>query len=178
LRSVHADAGEVAAQRPGEADFSEADALRRLTGVAQPRVTEFLATARRAGEVESPAITIDGRLISLEDLRLVEFRFEPRATLITTSVNSINTSTGFPKPTDAWVAVWLREGVPAPEWGGILTTVRVVAIIEDGTGKVRSVHAGKFNPSPAEGAIPAPPPAVARCTADPSGFTGNRVCVR
>ena len=140
---------------------------------------EFLSTGRTVGGVESPATAIDGRLITLEDLRLVEVRFEPRATLIATSVNSINTFTGFPKPTDAWVAVWLREGVPAPEWGGIPTTVRVVAVIEDGTGKVRSVHAGKFNPAAKDDPVPAAPsPGVARCTEDPSGLPGNRVCYR
>ena len=176
--SAHADSGDLIDLHPGERDFSDVDALQRITVVGQEQVSASLATARTVHEAEVPAIVIDGHLIVLGDFRLVEFRFEPQAKLIRTSVNAINTSTGFPKPTDAWVAIWLREDVPVPEWGGVLTTLKVVAVIEDGTGKVRSVHVGKFNPLATEEVIPSPSPAVARCTEDPSGLPGNRVCFR
>ncbi|MBI2767499.1 MAG: hypothetical protein HYX53_16510 [Chloroflexi bacterium] len=172
--AARADTASVVADKIGAPDFSDAEAQQRMAVAAEEKIADVLGMPRRMAETDVPAIFIEGRQIRLADLSQVEFRFVPQAERVTTIAN---TSTGFSKPTDAWVGVWMREGVPAPEWGNALTSVRVVVIMEDGTGKIRSVHVGKLNTT-----VPEPPISTeapkAYCTSDPQSWEGNKICVK
>ena len=143
-----------------------------MRAAAEAATDRELAKPRQVDGYEIPATKVDGAVVTLDKLSLVEFRFVARGTRIDTSAS---TFTIFPEPTDVWVAVWSRSGVPAPEWDGALTTVRVVVVVEDGSGTVRSLHAGKVNENPDETAYPLPAPKELKCSLDEKGY---RTCVR
>lgn len=83
------------------------------------------------------AYQVDGHPVALDDLDLKEFRFIPAATSYTTVAN---TSGGFAKPTDAWIGVWERDGITAPNQPA--ADLRIVIVMEDATGAIHSVQAG------------------------------------
>ncbi|MBN9493455.1 hypothetical protein J0H33_08940 [bacterium] len=124
----------------GAMNFSRATALTRLTTIANAELAATLNRPHGSDGVNVPAVTIGGHPITVSDLQLTQIEFLPAATKV---VSAENTDLTLQKPTDVWVAAWKRTGVPAPDWGGIPTTVRAVAVIEDGTGKVLSIDVGR-----------------------------------
>lgn len=130
--------------QPGRQEFSESQALSLISGKAAQRVEETIARPQPGGDGDVLAAAIDGRAISLSDLDLTEFKFVP-ATLRAES--SVGTFAEFVEPTDAWVAVWTRAGVAAPDWDGIPATIRVIAVMKDGSGDIRSLHVQRINPA-------------------------------
>lgn len=131
--------------RQGTTDFSRDEALARMSTLASAAVTQTLGSERIDPEFKLtlPPVTVDGHPIQLDDMTLAEFRFMPSNTRYTTVAK---TSGGFNDPTDAWVAVWIRNGVSVSTWGDGPAAGGVAVVMEDGTGKVHSLTAGKFDP--------------------------------
>jgi len=131
--------------QPGAADFTEQEATERMSSVAARTLAETVGVDRVSPETGAfvPAARVDGHPIDFGDLTLREFRFAPSITEYTTVADTFG---GFTEPTDAWIAVWERDGVPAPEWDNVETTVMIAIVMEDGTGVIDSIQAGKSDP--------------------------------
>ncbi len=103
--------------------------------------------------------------VSLDQMELVDFRYEPAVTELTTSVTSGFYSTD---PEDVWVLAWERGGVANVTTGRDDGTAALVLVLRDGTGEVLSATAGIRQPEEqalARGPLPefrqafGPPPA-------------------
>jgi len=103
--------------------------------------------------------------VSLDQMELVDFRYEPAVTELTTSV-----TTGFysTDPEDVWVLAWERGGVANVTTGQDDGTAALILVLRDGTGEVLSATAGIRQPEEqalARGPLPefrqafGPPPA-------------------
>ncbi len=105
--------------------------------------------------------------ISLEDLAIVDIRYEPAVTELMTSI-----TTGFysTDPQDVWVVAWERDGVANVATGQNDGTVALVLVLRNGTGEVLSAAVGIRQPGEqalARGPLPEfrdsfGPPPVAR----------------
>jgi hypothetical protein len=131
---------------PGRKQFSEAEALGIMTETAARRIEETIGRPQPTESGEALVAEVEGRALSLADLELTELTFVP-ATL--RAETSAGTFSEFVEPTDAWVAVWTRSGVTAPDWG-VPADIRVVAIMKDGSGDIRSLHVMRVNPAAEE----------------------------
>lgn len=103
--------------------------------------------------------------VSLDQMELVDFRYEPAVTELTTSVTSGFYSTD---PEGVWVLAWERGGVANVTTGRDDGTAALVLVLRDGTGEVLSATAGIRQPEEqalARGPLPefrqafGPPPA-------------------
>lgn len=137
--SGYAEPAAAADPHTGEADFSRDEAARRMDIVANAIVAQLFAKDTVNPETYGvrPAFEVDGHTVTLNDLDQLEFRFIPAATSYTSAVG---TSGGFARPTDAWIATWQRKGVTTP--GQPTSDLRIVIVMEDGTGAIHSVQAG------------------------------------
>lgn len=129
-----------------ERQFSEEEARRRATELMEAMVSESIGRDQPGSEDQagSRALLIDGRPILLSDLGLKEVRFEPAAVRVEASNGAF---AGFNNPTDAWVFLWERENVPAPEWDGKLVTVAVFLVLRDGEGTPSAMQIGYHDPA-------------------------------
>lgn len=143
--SYYPEPGLASDPSTGRADFSEALASDRMATVGGAVLTQMLGVQHRDPEsgVDRGPVLVEGRAIQLSDLTLVEFRFLPGAEKYTTVVK---TTGGFHTPTDAWIAVWTRDGVSVPEWSMEDATVMVAVVMKDGTGTIHSIQAGRADP--------------------------------
>ena len=106
--------------------------------------------------------------LSLEEMELVDIRYEPGVTELTTSITSGFYTTD---PQDVWVLAWERGGVANVTTGRNDGTAILVLVLRNGTGEVLSATAGVRQPEEQElarGPLPEfrqifePPPVPAR----------------
>ncbi|MEO8539034.1 MAG: hypothetical protein ABI577_04780 [bacterium] len=127
----------------GQQTFTQEEALVRLTAAADTRVRETIGVVGDGGVGGSYA-SIQGRALALSDLGLEELRFSPSALRVESSAG---TYAEFVAPTDAWIAVWTTNNAVAPDWGNVPIAVKVVVVMKDGTGEIRSMHVMRVNPA-------------------------------
>lgn len=132
---------------------------------ADERVEDPASIRARAEAFASDYLKQTLGSVSLDQMELVDFRYEPAVTELTTSVTSGFYSTD---PEDVWVLAWERGGVANVTTGGDDGTAALVLVLRDGTGEVLSATAGIRQPEEqalARGPLPefrqafGPPPA-------------------
>jgi hypothetical protein len=136
-------ASDSTADLPGKT-FTDGVALDEMSAAAAQRIAETIGSFHQSDQHVFEPVRLNEKVIGLPDLTLTEFRFVPATRRIDTSAA---TFTEFREPEDVWVAVWTRDRVPAPDWGGIETTVRVVVVMKDGSGHISSMHVQRVNPN-------------------------------
>ena len=132
---------------------------------ADERVEDPASIRARAEAFASDYLKQTLGSVSLDQMELVDFRYEPAVTELTTSVTSGFYSTD---PEDVWVLAWERGGVANVTTGRDDGTAALVLVLRDGTGEVLSATAGIRQPEEqalARGPLPefrqafGPPPA-------------------
>lgn len=132
---------------------------------ADERVEDPASIRARAEAFASDYLKETLGSVSLDQMELVDFRYEPAVTELTTSV-----TTGFysTDPEDVWVLAWERGGVANVTTGQDDGTAALILVLRNGTGDVLSATAGIRQPEEqalARGPLPefrqafGPPPA-------------------
>lgn len=132
---------------------------------ADERVEDPASIRARAEAFASDYLKQTLGSVSLDQMELVDFRYEPAVTELTTSVTSGFYSTD---PEDVWVLAWERGGVANVTTGQDDGTAALILVLRNGTGEVLSATAGIRQPEEqalARGPLPefrqafGPPPA-------------------
>jgi hypothetical protein len=120
-----------------DSGYTEQQATQHAAAHADAQLSRSLGSEKvdsERPEFSRPPIRVDGHVISIADLELTSIRLEANSVAARVDDASFAGS----ETRDVWVAEFRLDRVSAPHWGeGASGSVRVIVIIEDGTGELK-----------------------------------------